>query len=141
MGHSYTFELINSFEAIPAATEGLSRWLEAEQVPPAAAYLATLALEELVTNCIKYGYDDQAEHLIEVTMSITESELVMVFTDDGHSFNPLELSEPDKSLPIEDRAVGGLGIHMLRKMSDRMEYVYSGGKNRITLRKSFGAQI
>ena len=94
-----------------------------------------------MTNCIKYGYDDQAEHLIEVTMSITESELVMVFTDDGHSFNPLELPEPDTSLPIEDRAVGGLGIHMLRKMSDRMEYVYSGGKNRITLRKSFGAQI
>ena len=103
--------------------------------------LATLALEELVTNCIKYGYDDQAEHLIEVTMSITESELVMVFTDDGHSFNPLELPEPDTSLPIEDRAVGGLGIHMLRKMSDRMEYVDSGGENRITLRKSFGAQI
>jgi serine/threonine-protein kinase RsbW len=61
-------------------------------------------------------------------------------TDDGHPFNPLDLPEPDTSLPMEDRPIGGLGIHLLRKMSDRMEYERRDGKNQVTLRKSLGSQ-
>jgi anti-sigma regulatory factor (Ser/Thr protein kinase) len=57
-------------------------------------------------------------------------------TDDGHPFNPLELPEPNTHLPVEDRPIGGLGIHLLKKMSDRMAYARTDGKNRLTLRKS-----
>jgi hypothetical protein len=54
-------------------------------------------------------------------------------TDDGRPFNPLELTPPDTNLPVEDRPIGGLGIHLLRKLSDRMEYARIEGKNRLTL--------
>ncbi len=115
--------------------EELSRWLEERQASPAAAYLATLALEELVTNCIKYGYDDRAEHVIQVEVELAPDGMTMVVEDDGHPFNPLEQVEPDTNLPIEERPIGGLGLHLLRKLSDRMEYAWKNGRNRVTLQK------
>lgn len=126
----------SAFSEIPAANEAASRWLADRNVTPAADYLANLAIEELVSNCVKYGYDDAAEHIIEIELKLSAGELVLTVTDDGHPFNPLELPEHDTHLPVEDRPVGGLGIHLLRKMSDRMDYARTDGKNRLTLRKS-----
>ena len=133
-----TLRVKNAFAEIPAANEAASRWLADRNLSPAADYLANLAIEELVTNCIKHGYDDKGEHIIEITLKLSANELVLTVTDDGHWFNPLELPEPDTNLPLEDRPIGGLGIHLLRKMSDRMEYERKGGKNQITLHKSLG---
>src|SRR5712671_116289 len=126
----------NAFAEIPVANEAASRWLAERKAPPAADYLANLAIEELVTNCIKYGYDDRNEHVIEVELKLCPAELLLTVTDDGHPFNPLELPEPDTNMPVEERAIGGLGIHLLRKMSDRMEYAREAGKNRLMIRKS-----
>src|SRR5262249_28810174 len=122
---------------IPVANEAASRWLAGHHAPSDADYFANLTIEELVTNCIKYGYDDAEEHIIEVELKLSAGELVVTVTDDGHPFNPLELPEPDTNLPMEERLSGGLGIHLLRKMSDRMDYARADGKNRLILRKSF----
>ncbi len=140
MDDQLTLRVKNAFAEIPAANEAASRWLADRNSSPAADYLANLAIEELVSNCIKHGYDDKGEHIIEITLKLFANELVLTVTDDGHPFNPLELPEPDTNLPIEDRPIGGLGIHLLRKMSDRMEYERNDGKNQITLRKSLGSQ-
>lgn len=136
MEDQLTLRVKNDFAEIPAANEAVSRWLAACNAPAAAEYLANLAIEELTTNSIKYGYDDGGEHIIEFELKFTPSELVIVVTDDGRPFNPLEAREPDTSLPIEQRPIGGLGIHLLRKMTDGMEYTRQNGKNRLTLRKS-----
>jgi len=136
MSENYRFEVLNSFDALSPAMDNLSLWLEKQQTPQAAAYLALLALEELVTNCIKYGYDDSAQHVVQVSVQLSESGMIMVVEDDGHPFNPLEQVGPDMTLPLEKRPIGGLGIHMLRKMSDRMEYAREGGRNRVTLHKA-----
>ena len=135
MSTSREFEVINEPGSLATAMEELSRWMEDQQAAPAAAYLATLALEELVTNSIKYGYDDQAEHVIQVEVELGPDCMTMVVEDDGHPFNPLEQMEPDTNLPIEERPIGGLGLHLLRKLSDRMEYVWKNGRNRVTLQK------
>ena len=131
-----TLRIKSTFAEIPAASEAASRWLADHNAPPAADYFANLTIEELVTNCIKYGYDDSEEHVIEVELKLSAGELVVTVTDDGHPFNPLELPEPDTSVPMEDRLSGGLGIHLLRRMANRMDYARSDGKNRLTLRKS-----
>jgi len=131
-----TLRVKNAFSEIPAANESASRWLADRSAPPAADYFAHLAIEELVTNCIKYGYDDSAEHIIEIELKLSGRDLLLTVTDDGHPFNPLELPEPNTHLPVEDRPIGGLGIHLLKKMSDRMAYARTDGKNRLTLRKS-----
>ena len=130
----------SAFAEIPVANEAASRWLADRNAPPAADYLANLAIEELVTNCIKYGYEDSAEHVIEIELKLNARELVLTVTDDGHPFNPLQVPEPDTNKPVEDLRVGGLGIHLLRKMSDRMEYARIDGKNQVTLLKSLAVE-
>jgi anti-sigma regulatory factor (Ser/Thr protein kinase) len=135
MNDPFHLRVRNSFDAIPSANDAVTRWLEERKVSAAATYLANLAIEELVTNSIKYGYDDTAAHEIEITLSLNNSHLVLTVSDDGHAFNPLEAPEPDTSLPLEDRPVGGLGIHLLRKLADQMTYERRDGRNRVTIVK------
>lgn len=129
----------NSIEAMVSANETATEWLEAHHVPSEPAFLATLSVEELVSNCIKYGYDDKGEHVIDLDILVEDDRLVITFTDDGRAFNPLEAPEPDLTLALEDRPIGGLGLHLLRSMSDEMTYERRDGLNRVTLVKSLTA--
>ena len=90
---------------------------------------AQLALEEHLTNILSYGYDDQLEHQIKVRVQLNAAELRVEVEDDGHPFNPLEQPIPDIEKPIEERPIGGLGIHMMRKSLDGIEYRRVDGKN------------
>jgi anti-sigma regulatory factor (Ser/Thr protein kinase) len=135
MADELTLQVKNTFAAVHTANQAASRWLEERRAATEVQYFANLAIEELATNCIKYGYDDTNEHRIEVRLLFSSGALVMTVTDDGHAFNPLDLPSPDMSLPVDDRPIGGLGIHLLREMADKIEYVRRGGKNRVTLRK------
>src|SRR5690349_2616546 len=115
-------QIKNSLEALIPAIDTMSRWLAGQKVPEAIQHFANLALEEFVTNSIKYGYNDAEEHSIDVNIRLSEAELVLTLIDDGRPFNPLEAPEPQLDLPVEERPIGGLGIYMVRKMSDRMTY-------------------
>ena len=140
MADELTLQIKTTFAAVCSANEAASRWLADRDAPPSVHYIANLVIEELVTNCIKYGYEDAGEHVVEVRLQLSAAELAVTVTDDGQPFNPLELSAPDLQVPVEDRPLGGLGIHLLRQMSDRMEYVRADGKNRVTVRKSIGGR-
>jgi anti-sigma regulatory factor (Ser/Thr protein kinase) len=137
MADKMAIQVKNSFEEIPAANDAASNWLAVRDAPPAIDYLANLAIEELVTNCIKYGYDDADEHTISIELELVGKELKLTVIDDGHPFNPLDCAPPDTSLALEERPVGGLGLHLLRKMSDRMEYDRVQDKNKVTIWKRF----
>lgn len=136
MSEQLRLQIKNSFAAVHSANEAALRWLIKRGVPAEIQNYANLAIEEFATNSIKYGYDDTKEHLIEVSLSLSGGKLVLTIIDDGHAFNPLEAPEPKVSLAAEDRPVGGLGIYLVRKLSDRMEYARESGKNRLTLHKS-----
>src|ERR1039458_8449308 len=74
-----------------------------------------LALEEHLANILAYGYDDTLAHQIRIRLRLQAAELRVEVEDDGHPFNPLEQPAPDLSKPIDERPIGGLGIHMMRK--------------------------
>jgi serine/threonine-protein kinase RsbW len=133
-------QIKNSLEALHSAIAVVSRWLGDRNTSEEVKHFACLALEELVTNSIKYGYEDSDEHVIEVSLRLSKAELVLVFVDRGRPFNPLEAPDPPLDLPIEERQVGGLGLYLLRKMSDRMTYVRKAGENRVTLHKFINTQ-
>jgi anti-sigma regulatory factor (Ser/Thr protein kinase) len=137
MADQLALEIKNTLESVQSTNETVSRWLAQRKAPAEIQYFANLAIEEFVTNSIKYGYTDANEHLIEVSLSLSADELVVTLTDDGQAFNPLDAPPPDLNLATEERPVGGLGIYLVRKMADRMEYVRTGRKNRLTFRKSF----
>jgi len=136
MADELNLQVQASLSGIHIANGAVARWLEQRNAPQHIDYLAHLAVEELVTNCIKYGYEDTLEHMIEIRLQISGNELLLTVSDDGRAFNPLDLPAPDTDLPLEERPIGGLGIHLLRRMSDGMEYVREAGKNRVTVRKS-----
>jgi len=136
VGESLTLEVRNSADAIAPASAKAEAWLEQHQPSPQALNLVLLAIEELVTNCIKYGYDDGGEHTITVVLSIDGESLAVNVIDDGHPFDPVTAPGPDVYLPVEDRSIGGLGLHLLRHLADHMTYERRDGTNRLTLTKS-----
>jgi anti-sigma regulatory factor (Ser/Thr protein kinase) len=135
VGESLTIELRNSSDAIAPAAEEAEAWLEAFGPSPKTLYLVPLAIEEIVTNCIQYGYDDSDEHTILITLSVADRTLTMTVIDDGHAFDPLARATPDLSVGVEERQIGGLGIHLLRNLADEMTYERRDGVNRLTLTK------
>ncbi len=128
-------EMANRLEEIPHAREKVSRWLAGQGAFAGADYLAGLAIEELVTNWIKYGHDDTREHRLALRLEFEDGELRLCVTDDGRPFNPLDRPAPDVTLSAEERPIGGLGLHLLRRFFDRMEYRRVDGVNRLTLAK------
>lgn len=135
MAESFRIEVPNRREAIAPAMEAAEAWLDERQAPPKVAYFVALAIEEIVTNCIHYGYDDDREHTIAITLDVRDGTLAMRIVDDGRSFDPLAAPEPDFSIKVQDRREGGLGIHLLRNLADRIHYERVDGTNRITLEK------
>lgn len=135
MGESLTLEVRNTHDAIAPASSRAESWLEENGAAPKAVYLVLLALEELVTNCIKYAYDDAAEHTITVELTLDGSELRMTVIDDGRAFDPLQVPAPDLTAQVEDRQAGGLGLFLLRRMADGIAYERRNGTNRLTLTK------
>ena len=135
MGESLTLHVRNKGEAIAPANEAAETWLATQEISPEAAFFAGLTIEELVTNCIKYGYDDSGEHTIDIELSVADRTLTILVVDDGHAFDPLAAPPPDMSDAIEDRPIGGLGIHMLRELADNVSYQRRDNTNRVTLTK------
>jgi anti-sigma regulatory factor (Ser/Thr protein kinase) len=135
VGESLTIEVRNSPDAIAPASARAEAWLQPFQPSPQVENLVFLAFDELVTNCIKYGYDDAHDHTIVFVLSFDDHNLNIDVIDDGRPFNPLSAPEPDLSLQLDDRAIGGLGIHLLRKMADHMAYERRDGANRLRITK------
>ncbi|NDC80403.1 MAG: ATP-binding protein [Verrucomicrobia bacterium] len=99
-------------------------------------YHLLVSIEEILTNIIKYGFDEEGIHPIHITFRHNQGQIEMEFEDRGREFNPLEIEQPDLDTPIENRQLGGLGIHLVRQMMDEAKYRREGDKNILMLRKS-----
>ncbi len=95
----------------------------------------TLALEEILVNVIRYGHPEGGKHEIQIWLSLEQDCVVATVEDDGMPFNPLEAPEPDLYSPMETRPIGGLGIHLVRNITDGLEYRRNEGRNRLVMRK------
>ena len=95
-----------------------------------------LSLEEVVANVISYSYNDDLEHRIIVKLDQSDGSILVHVEDDGAAFNPLAQEPPDIEAPIEDRPIGGLGIHLVRHYMDSLEYERRAGRNILVMKKS-----
>ena len=96
-----------------------------------------LVLDESVINVIAHGYQDpSSEHEIRVRLQVNEGELVVEIDDDGIAYNPLEAPVPRFDLPVEQRRIGGLGVHIMKTLARSIEYKRDKDRNhlRIVLR-------
>jgi len=94
-----------------------------------------VALDEVLTNIIKYAYTDNAEHKIRICLRVLDDVLEAVIEDDGAAFDPLSIPAPDLSTPLHERPVGGLGIHLVRHLIPSIRYERRGGRNYLYLTK------
>ena len=94
-----------------------------------------LALEEALVNIVDYAYDKPGEGLIQIDASLHKDVLEVVLTDSGRPFDPTTVANPDLNLPPEERPIGGLGIFLVRKLMDTLEYERKDDKNILTMTK------
>ncbi len=127
--------LKNKLEEIPNLAQAIENFAEANNLPEHTVFQINLCLDELLTNTISYGFPEGGEHEIPVTITLQGEMLVINLRDDGLAFNPLERSEPDTSQGIEERPIGGLGIHLVRNMMDEIEYRRESGQNVLVMKK------
>ncbi len=105
------------------------------EVPGRTLYAVNLALDELVTNIVLHGFDDPAGQEFEVRLTARDGAITAEVEDGGRSFNPMEVPSPDLKAPLAERALGGLGIHLVKNLTDSLEYRRDAGKNVLTIRK------
>ena len=98
-------------------------------VVPKVANKVSIAVDEIYSNIVNYS----GAELATISYEIKDGRLYMTFTDDGIPYNPLEAEEPDITLSAEERKIGGLGIFMVKKMTESMEYTYEDEKNILSL--------
>jgi serine/threonine-protein kinase RsbW len=122
----------------------LHQWIDQLAVsislPAAVEAAIRLALEELVTNIINYGFPENVEQDIILHVHADSASLDLVIEDSGIPFNPLSYPPPDLTLPLEERPIGGLGIHIVRNNMDGVSYKLSGGRNILQLSKKLAAR-
>jgi anti-sigma regulatory factor (Ser/Thr protein kinase) len=94
-----------------------------------------LALEEAVVNVMSYAYPEGTKGYVDIKAESDETYMKFIITDRGTPFDPTTKEEVDTTLPIEERRIGGLGIFLVRKMMDAIEYEYKDGQNILTLKK------
>ena len=116
----------NSREAVSGFADSLSARLE---IVPKIANKINIVFDEIYANIVNYS----KATLASISYRIENGKLCLSFTDNGVPYNPLKASEPDTTLSAEEREIGGLGIFMVKKMTESMEYEYVDDKNVLTL--------
>jgi len=131
----YCFELKSSLSELDKLCRKLETVGREIKLSKKFIFEINLALDELFTNIISYGIEDDNEHAIKVTITKENEELCVSIEDDGRPFDLTKYETPDVSCSVEECKIGGLGIHIIRKLMDEIGYQRCGGKNVLTLKK------
>jgi len=113
----------------------LDRFEQRSRLPAATMAELRIVCDEIVSNVIAHAFPEGRPGDIDVRLELAGSRLVVTVSDDGVSFNPLAVAPPDTNLPLERRQPGGLGIHLVRRLTDEAIYRRQDGRNVIMLVK------
>jgi len=131
----YSFKLKNDQSELERLCHNCEEIGQSIGISDKSMFEMNLALDELFTNIISYGFQDCQEHIIKVSITVEGDQLQMRIEDDGVPFNPLESETPDIQCGIEDCKIGGLGIHLIKKLMDDIQYQRVADKNILVLKR------
>ena len=134
--HNYSFELKNDLSELETLCQHVNKFGQAAGLSETCITDVNICLDELFTNIVSYGFEDDLEHIIKVTMNLDNRVLRLSIEDEGLPFNPLEKKDPEVPTDLKDVRIGGLGIHIVRKLMDDVRYQRKQGKNKLTMKKS-----
>ncbi len=126
-------------ENIEVVTDFVNEELEKLDCPVKARRQIDVAIDELFGNIARYAYSpDVGKATVRFSVEENPLEVTITFIDNGIPFNPLEKSNPDTHLSAEERPIGGLGIFLVKKSMDMVEYEYKNGQNILKIKKNIG---
>ncbi len=130
-----TLTLKNDISEVSKLSSFQKALFEQMKLEQSLARQLRLAIEEAVVNVLSYAYDEGTEGDVEIRMMSDGHQLKVMIIDAGIPFDPTEQEKIDTSTAVEDRRVGGLGIHLVRELMDTVNYERIDGKNILTLMK------
>jgi serine/threonine-protein kinase RsbW len=133
--HIYA-EIDNDIAEIERVTALIETFGARHKLPEAIVFHIKLAFDEVLTNIISYGFVDGGRHKITASIGLDGDRLEAEIIDDGVAFDPLSKPSPDLGLSAEERDIGGLGIHFIRSVMDRVDYHRSDGRNHFKMVKN-----
>ena len=136
LAHKYSFELKSDLSELESLCKHLNKFGRLTGLSEACITDVNIGLDELFTNIVSYGFADDLEHIIWFTMNLDNHELTLSIEDEGIPFNPLEKKDPEIPADLIDVRIGGLGIHIVRKLMDDIRYNRKQGRNKLTMKKS-----
>ena len=130
-----TFSLAGSLSELDRLSDNLKMVGDQWNLNEKTVLQMNLALDELFTNVVSYGIDDQIEQQISFSLDNCGDEIKITVTDGGKPFDPTRAPDPALDLPLDKQPVGGLGIFLMRQYTDKIEYRRENEKNIVTLTK------
>ena len=135
-----SFTLRNDRSEIARMFTLLEGFCQANEIPEDDMFNVRLVLDEAVINVIVHGYEDSRRHEIHVSLSLDSGALAVHIDDDGIAYNPLDAPAPRFDLPIEQRRIGGLGVHIMKTLASSVEYRREDGRNHLDIEIQLGVQ-
>jgi anti-sigma regulatory factor (Ser/Thr protein kinase) len=132
-----TITIKNSIEQIQSVIDCFESFGKSNSMSMKSIMQLNIALDEFISNTIKYAFEgDESEHEITIDFKLAERTLTTIIKDDGIEFDPFGRNPPDTKLGLEERKVGGLGIHITKELMDDYSYDRKNGVNTILLIKN-----
>ncbi len=131
----------NRLDDIPLVIGSIEKFCQELPVPLSPGRKLKIVMDEILSNIISYAYNDNDEHEIKIEVQPISTGIVLTIADDSSPFNPLDRREPDTERPIDEREIGGLGVHLVRKMVDESRYERLDDLNILKLTLIFEREI
>ena len=140
MSTEQTFTIAPTRLAVSAFADDFAAWADVQAIPEASVRAFQVVFDEMLTNAIDYGLAGREDALLQVVLRPSGQALEALIIDNGPAFDPLcDAETPDLELSLEDRPIGGLGIHLVRSLMDSADYQRRDERNLLTLSKRHSA--
>ena len=131
----YSFELKGDLSELKTLNRHLDHFGQVNGLSEVFISEINICLDELFTNIALYGFKDELKHIIRFNIYMDGNALILNIEDYGLPFNPLLKKDPKLPADLDHAEIGGLGIHIVKKLMDDIEYERKRGRNRLTLKK------
>lgn len=127
--HHLTLHFANNPEEAPRIARKIEQFLHDEQIDDSTINKLLLCVDELITNIIGHAYTDKQEHAVLLECRVLDDKIELELRDDGVPFDPTKQNHPNLKLSLDDRNIGGLGIHLVVTLMDKVDYKREGDYN------------
>ncbi len=135
MTKTYNISISNRIEEAPRVTALVEHEVSTAGFPQNDVYDILIAVDEILSNIVYYAYSANQTGRIDIILVINKEMVEIQFIDEGVEFDPLKKEDPDTSVPADKREIGGLGIFLVKKLMNTVEYNRVGQKNNLKITK------